>query len=169
MDEVQRRRAQKEVRVLGKTYGIHDFVSFYFNSRNPMLYKRRNIQHELVVILVSSNIISNKPKDNSKNFTIVTDGNAGSEATKFYTINKIENVPIKLIKSGTWNCDDPQQLNENRRQMCSEVLVYPMVGINDIVKIACPNQIMVSYVLGLKNKYSNSNHIIVELMPDYFF
>lgn len=44
MSEVQVRRASKNIEIDGTIYPLHDFVPFYFNSRNPMHYRRRNIQ-----------------------------------------------------------------------------------------------------------------------------
>jgi len=169
MSEVQERRQKRVLRIDDFQVGIHDLVSFYFNSKNPMLYRRRNIQPELVIVLISADIIDSKHTDSK--FAIFSDGNAGSNATKFFIgKDKLINVDLELIFSGSWNNEDPEIKKENVRKMCSEVLVYPSVSVADIQKIICPNQTMYDYVTNLKTKLgSKVSHIIVEQQAGYFF
>ena len=83
LSEVQERRKNKRIKVDDKlTVTIHDLVSFYFNSKNPMLYKRKGIKDELVIVLINSDIIDSKRTD--EKFAIFSDGNAGSSSTKFF-------------------------------------------------------------------------------------
>ena len=170
MSEVQKIRAQKSLKI-GKslTVGIHDLVSFYFNSKNPMLYRRRNIQHELVIILISADILDSKHTDNK--FAIFSNGNAGSNATKFFIgKDKLVNVDLELVFSSSWNNEDAEIKKENVRKMCSEILVYPAVTVKDIQKIICLNQTMYDYVTSLKTKLGSSiAHITVEIQTGYFF
>jgi hypothetical protein len=169
MSEVQERRQKRVLCIDDFQVGIHDLVSFYFNSKNPMLYRRRNIQPELVIVLISADIIDSKHTDSK--FAIFSDGNAGSNATKFFIgKDKLTNVDLELIFSGSWNNEDPEIKKENVRKMCSEVLVYPSVSVADIQKIICPNQTMYDYVTNLKTKLgSKVSHIIVEQQAGYFF
>ena len=128
MSEVQARRHNRNLRVDDLQYGVHDLVSFYLNSKNPMLYKRKELQPELVIILISADIIDCKKTD--AKFSIVSDGNAGSNATKFYIgKQKLIEIDLELIFSGSWNNEDLQIKNENKRKMCAEVLIYPSVSI----------------------------------------
>jgi predicted DNA-binding protein YlxM (UPF0122 family) len=73
MSEVQERRKNRKISIKGKILTIHDFVSFYFNAKNPMLYKRKNIQHELFILLINADIINTQFTDNP--FAIFSDGN----------------------------------------------------------------------------------------------
>lgn len=169
MSEVQERRQKRVLRIDDFQVGIHDLVSFYFNSKNPMLYRRKNIQHELVIILISADILDSKHTDSK--FAIFSNGNAGSNATKFFIgKDKLVNVDFDLIFSGSWNNEDAEIKKENVRKMCSEILVYPSVTVKDIQKIICPNQTMYDYVTSLKNKLGSSvAHITVETQTGYFF
>lgn len=171
MPEVQRWRT-KVPYVNGFPYfkpSIHDLVSFYFNSKNPMLYKRKEMQPELVIILISADILDSKKTDSK--FAVFSDGNAGSSATKFFIgKDNLTNVDFELIFSGSWNNEDAEIKKENVRKMCSEVLVYPSVSVADIQKIICPNQTMYDYVTNLKTRLgSKVSHIIVEQQTGYFF
>jgi len=164
MNEVQVRRAQRKISIDGTEYELHEFVPFYFNSRNPMLYRRRNIQHELVVLCVDPEIIN-------RELTIFTDGNAANNPTKFFRgTAKLNNVPFELTTSGSWNNDNEVIKKENVRKMCAEVLAYTSVEIGAIHKIACPNENMRQYVDNLKRRIGRSvSHISVELQTGYFF
>jgi hypothetical protein len=146
---------------------IHDYVSFYFNTKNPMLYKRRNIQHELIILLVDIDVINNQN-------TVFTDGNSANlhpNPTKFYSGQEnLVNIPFETIFADSWNDENPEIKKENVRKRCSEILAYPSVSVTQIKKIACPNQTMVEYVSNLKNQYpQTASHIQIELMQGYFF
>lgn len=169
MSEVQARRHNKTLNISGLNLGLHDFVSFYFNARNPMLYKLQKIQSKLVIILISIDIIKNSPSDNQ--YAIFSNGNAGSTSTKFFSSTaNLKNIDFKQLFSGSWNCEDELEKSENKRKMCSEVLVYPSVAVSEIKRIICPNQTMFDYVTNLKAKYTPSaSHIIVEVNARYFF
>lgn len=169
MSEVQDRREKKELAINGKKIGIHDLVSFYFNSRNPMLYRRRSVQSELLILLISADILDSSTKNSQ--FGIFSDGNAGSYATKFFMgKEKLVNLDLDLIYSGSWNHDDADIKRENVRRMCSEALVYPSISVSTIEKIICPNQAMYDLAEGIKTKLGNSvSHITIEINNSYFF
>lgn len=164
MNEVQVRRAQRRLTIDDTDYELHEFVPFYFNSRNPMLYRRRNIQNELVVLCVDPEIIN-------RELTVFTDGNAANGPTQFYRgEGMLENVPFELTTSGSWNHENENVKRENVRKMCAEVLAYPSVEIDAIKHIACPNEAMRQYVENLKRRIGASvSHISVELQTGYFF
>ncbi len=171
MSEVQKIRQEKELKINNDlTLGIHDFVPLYFNSKNPMLYKRRELQPELVILLVSADIIHYSTLTDDK-FTIFSDGNAGSKDTRFFSgVNKLFNVDFELLFSGSWNDEDPDIKRENVRKMCSEVLVYPSISVQEIIKIICPNDDMYEYVTNLQSSLgSKIAHINVEVQDSYFF
>lgn len=165
MPEVQVRRAGKTLPINGKDISIHDFVSLYFNSRNPMMYAIKDKRDELVVILISADIIDStfqEPK-----FAIFTNGNAASGNTSFYIgVSKLENVPLEVI----FGFERVEDQSEWKRKMCSEVLVYPSVPVSDIQKIICPNQNMYDFTNKLIVKIGHSvAHIVVEINATYFF
>ena len=80
------------------------------------------------------------------------------------------NIDIELILHGSWNHEDPETKKENKRKMCSEVLVYPNVPVAKIKKIICPNKIMYDYAAKLKGEIGGSiSDIIIEMNPNYYF
>lgn len=171
MDEVQARRQIRRIKVLNNRYFVHDFVSFYFNSRNPMLYRRKDMQDELVIILIDADIILKTPERNPDQWAIYTNGNAASKVTRFYFGESLSAIPLELIFSGSWNDPDENVKSENKRKMCSEVLIYPIVNTTQIRKIICPTNSIKNYVDQLKSRITsvNLNHIDVEVETGYFF
>ncbi len=84
--------------------------------------------------------------------------------------SKLINIDFKLLFSGSWNSDDLELKSENKRKMCSEVLVYPSVQVSDIKRIICPNQTMCDYVIDLKSRCNRGvSHIAVVVDTRYFF
>src|SRR3989338_7320864 len=72
---IQDRRKDKPVP--GGRYKLHDFVNLYFNPRNAMMFKRKDIHADICVLGVDADLLGDKN-------TIVTDGNASSDYTIFY-------------------------------------------------------------------------------------
>jgi hypothetical protein len=140
MAEVQRIRATKRDTVHFRS--IHDYVSMYFRTINPMLYKRKDMQHELLILLIDADII----KDEN---TIFTDGNAANAVTKFYKgIENLEKLPLDVILETRYWAGVP----DGKRIVCAEVLAYPTVPREKIIGIICPNQSMLNHVLSLNDE-----------------
>lgn len=171
MAEVQEKRKSKQITVNDKNMSLHEFVPFYFNTRNPMLYVRKNIQHELVILLISADIIDTEIS--ATKFAIFSDGNATNHPTKFYSgIDQLDNLDINIIFGESWNHEDEETKKENKRKRCAEVLIFPSVQVKDIIKIICPNQIMFEFVKSLLNEINlkaSCAHIEVKINVRYFF
>lgn len=152
---------------------INDLVPFYFNARNPMMYKRKEMVPELVLIQISVDIIKCKPNDHK--FAIYSDGNAASNETEFMIGEEMLDYwshkgVDELLKNGSWNDNDEQTKKENVRQMCAEVLVYPSVAVSEILRIVCPNHQMLNYVTELKQQFGQkAAHIEVVIDYNRFF
>ena len=135
---------------------LNDFVPLYFNPRNPMLYVRRNIQNDIIIICVDPNLIFLKK-------SIFTDGNAASKATNFYN-NKSDfgKLNREIIFTTFWN----DYGFSGKRIICSETLVYPKINISFFNKIYCNNKETLQYLSKLNlSKYG----IICELNNYYYF
>jgi hypothetical protein len=105
---------------------IHSYVPLYINPRNAMLFRRRQVQHELCMIEISRNVILDRN-------CVVTDGNAAARRTKFFRpIEGFENLDWTVLRRGTWYDDD-----EAKRIMCAEVLVPNEIGVAYIESIRC--------------------------------
>jgi hypothetical protein len=171
MPEVQVRRHGKTLIVSGTEITLHEFASFYFNTRNPMLYARRDQQPELVILLISADIINTSLTDSK--FAVFSDGNASSNVTRFFNgVHNLVHLDFPMIYGSSWNDLDPDIKRENKRKRCAEVLVHPGVEVVEILKIICPNLNMYDCVTDLITSpelKKTCQHIEVELSPGYFF
>ena len=107
---------------------IHDYAPFYLNPKNPMLYVRRHLQQELVIVCVAPVII----KDHQY---VYADGNAASGSTTFGTNDHIFDSCTDVLLAGSWNC-----FQDGKRKRCAEVLVYPKAEPKYIQRVVCFNQ-----------------------------
>jgi hypothetical protein len=134
---------------------IHDYVPLYFNAKNPMLYRRRNIQNDIIILAIDRNLLY-KPN------TVFTDGNAAADATSFYS------NPDDL-KSLNWACINANYWNgivDGKRIRCSEVLVYPSIPTTAIKKIFCNNRQTKQFV---ESSLTNRTAISVEIKSNLYF
>jgi len=121
--EVNDRRANKEP-IYHKS--IHSYVPFYFNPKNAMLYKRKSIQDNIVILTYDRNLLK-------KEGTIFTDGNAASNGTEFYNhIKDLDSLPWSVIDAYTW-----YDKVDGRRRRMAEVLVPNKVKNKRLKTIIC--------------------------------
>jgi hypothetical protein len=152
---------------------INDLVPFYFNAKNPMMYRRKERVPELLLIQISVDVIKCKPTDTK--FAIFSDGNAASQKTEFMIGEEMLDYWCRhdvneLLENGSWNDADEAVKQENVRKMCAEVLVYPSVTVSEILRIVCPNQAMYDYVIDLKQQFGQkAAHIQVVIEYNRFF
>lgn len=105
---------------------IHRYVPLYINPRNPMLYRRRAMQHELCFIEIDRSVILNKR-------CVVADGNAAAGRTKYFrAVEGLLKLDWNLLRRGEWYDD-----KEAKRKMCAEVLVPGEVPPSDFLSIRC--------------------------------
>lgn len=122
--EVQDRRADKRDPIYNRP--LHDYVPLYFSPRNPMLYRRREIQQNLVILGINPMVIFEAN-------TIFSDGNAASQETKFYSdAVRLGNLPWNIINASSWS-----EFPDGRRSKCAEVLVYPKIEAKSILIVLC--------------------------------
>jgi tetratricopeptide (TPR) repeat protein len=132
---------------------VHNFVPFYFNPKNPMLYKRKNIQSEIIILCVDRNLLQANLK--------FTDGNAASSSTKFYSnIKDLEKLNWSIINSEYWS-----DFIDGKRIRCSEILIPNEVKTGSIKKIFCFNSETEDYV---KNKVGGFEIAVTVNQAFYF-
>jgi tetratricopeptide (TPR) repeat protein len=132
---------------------VHGFVPFYFNPKNPMLYKRRNIQSEIIILCIDRNLLQKELK--------FTDGNAASSSTKFYSnIKDLEKLNWSIINSEYWS-----DFVDGKRIRCSEILIPNEVKTDSIEKIYCNNSETEDYI---KDKVRGFE-IEVAVNQDFYF
>lgn len=122
MSEVNRHRVKSEP-VYRKS--LHEYVPLYFNPRNPMLYKLKNISSNIAIIAFDRDLILHSE-------VVFTEGNAATKTTRFYS-------DIRQLKKMDWDfmwaeyCGD--YIGGKRRQ-CAEVLVPEKIPAEYIKKIS---------------------------------
>lgn len=144
---VQRHRALPETEYYRP---IHDYVPLYINPRNPMLYRRLEWQHQIVILKVSPSVL----RDGQHVFC---DGNAACHNTKFSVDPEIVSSAVEALNADYWN-DFP----DGKRRRCAEVLIYPRVSPLHIVAAICNNT-------SLANEISRVAKMKVEVSPSMFF
>lgn len=123
--EVNSRRETRE-NIYGRK--IHDYVPFYFNPRNAMMY--RNKDEDIVVLAFDKKLLL-------RNNVLFTDRNASTNSVKFYNdLNDLDKIRWNLVKSERWD-DKPLIV---KQVMMAEVLVYKQVPISYLKGIYVKNQ-----------------------------
>lgn len=132
---------------------IHNFVPFYINPKNPMLYKRKKIQSDIIILCIDRKVFQEDSK--------FTDGNAASNSTKFYShINDLEKLNWSIINSNYWN-----DFIDGKRIRCAEILIANDVRTENIKKIFCFNSETAYYVKKKVEYYD----IKVEINKNFYF
>jgi len=136
---------------------IHSYVPFYFNPRNAMLYARREIQNNLVVLAIDRILIYHET-------SLFTDGNAAAKNTKFFNdLHELKTLNWKCINAKYWtDCLD------GKRIKMAEVLIVDIVEPKYIKKIYCNNYVLKQYVESLLQDNSIQD-IQVEINMEMFF
>ncbi len=105
---------------------LHDYVCLYFSPRNPMLYRRKDQQHDIILLAIDPCVLLEEE-------TLFTDGNAAAHDTQFYKgTAQLARLPWQIIHAHYWN-DYP----DGKRIKCAEVLVYSHIDVHNILKIFC--------------------------------
>lgn len=132
---------------------LHEYVPLYFNPRNPMLYRRKNMQNDIVMLAINRKLIFN-------NNVIFTDGNAASNLTKFFNgVENLNQLNWNCIRDNFWN-----NFEDGKRLKCAEVLVYPKVEFSDILAIYCNTKDTLEYI-----RKFESYHITTKINTDLYF
>ncbi len=150
------RRGEREV-ILGKP--LLDYANFYFNSRNPMMYRVSYCQKKDVAVLKLRRDILRSPG------AMISKGNAASSAAEILSVRE----SINNITSGDiWkriNAEDWRNSNETKRLTMSELLVPSRVESDLIDTIYVPDEEARKIVM--KMRLSEQIHVIPE--PHMFF
>lgn len=138
-------------------FSIHDYVPLYINPKNPMLFKRKNIQDEIILIAV----------DKKKIFysnSIFTDGNAASNKTLFFNeLSDLEKLDWKCINDEYWN-----DYEDGKRKKCAEVLVKDRIDFPSVKRIICNNDTTAQRIVNLLHK-NELFHLDIVINKDMYF
>lgn len=133
---------------------IHNHVPLYFNPKNPMLYRRRNIQDELVILCVNRELLFSEK-------VVITDGNAASDSTNFYnSISDLKKIDWNIIRSEFWS-----DFADGKRIRCAETLIPDKISLTNIEQIVCSNSKTQLFVRNLIDGFD----IPISVNPKLFF
>ena len=120
---VNSRRMKREP-IYGQS--IHSYVPFYFNPKNAMLYRRRDIQENIVLFAFDRELIAEAG-------VLFTDGNAASNATRFFChLEDLSQLAWGCLHANSWN-----SYPDGKRVRMAEVLVPNKVSTRRVQKIIC--------------------------------
>lgn len=123
--EVQERR-EKVVIPSGRP--LHDYVNLYFNSRNPMMYFRREDHSELTVLSVSTTVIDLPG-------VVISDCNASRDLALFKPAPEgLDMIDSDMVFAEYWTHDNQITEYTHKGMMCSEVLVPEIINPKYIIK-----------------------------------
>jgi hypothetical protein len=110
---------------------IHEYVPFFFNATNPMLYRVQQKYGEGIVILSLRREIALLPK------TIFSFGNAALDNAVFANdLNQVSQFNWDSIFRKEWIHNGIKNLDQVR-EMMSECLVHHKVGVEYIAEVHC--------------------------------
>jgi len=110
---------------------LHDYVPLYINPKNPMLFLRKILSDDLIIIAVSSDTML-------YDTCLFTDGNAASRSTSIYKdLTNLRKLDWDCIKGEYWD-----NFQDGKRKKCSEVLILDRIPIDRINRIITNNQDM---------------------------
>lgn len=118
-ESVQDRRRFKRVPGAAR---LHSYANLYFHARNPMMSRLLYDGHEdLMVIKVSPRVLDISD-------TVVTDGNAAADGTRFYPSPEgLDNLDRRMIFRKYWTDENSWPVKEWKRARNAEVLVPNVV------------------------------------------
>lgn len=161
---------------------LHDYVPFYFNPRNAMLYKvQKDIKNKAIILGLNFLNIIDYIMDKEILF-LYTNGNSSRQDTRFsntfYSFNPL-NIPFyRIFTRRRWRYHDDTMDNRYiedsalKSKMMSEFLVYERVPFSLVTTIYVQKKELFGYIKEIikskptKDKFKNLRLISA---PTYFF
>ena len=134
---------------------LHDYVPFYFNPKNAMLYVNKEKQNFLVILVFNNKLIYQEG-------TLFTDGNASVNGTKFFSeLEDLDKLNWNCLNSRYWS-----DFEDGKREIMAELLVPEKVDIKYIKNIYCYTEMTKKRVEEILFDYPN---IEIEVNQKLFF
>ncbi len=153
---VQLGREHKTIPVTKRN--LHDYVPLYFGPKTPLVIKYQDRNEEFLYLRFSLNILQLPG-------VVFSDGNARSNATKFYMFNALDDlqaVDSTAINAASWAGDD-----EKKRRKQAEILIPDRIAPDQIYDILCSSETAKQYVID-KMKASGLNLNVI-ISGNWFF
>jgi hypothetical protein len=129
--------------VICEPYGfIHNYVSFYFGPRSPMLYSiskgnsDTNCKQEEIVYLVTTIATLEEYK---KAFVFTCGQALMALSQQYNNIKNLDKIDWDVIFGEYWN-DKPPEIIDRKRKRQAELLVHEHVPVNCIISLAVLNK-----------------------------
>lgn len=109
---------------------FHDYVPLYFNPKNPMLYRIKDIQDEIAILCINREVLFSEK-------VLIADGNAASSTTSFYkSVGALKKLDWNIIRSEYWS-----DFVDGKRIRCAETLLPDEIATTQIEQIFCYSNI----------------------------
>lgn len=166
--EIQQTRRERQI-PCGPGGVIHDYVSFYFGPRSPMLFQLHtgmvsgyNAGQEPLIYVVSTVQII---QQSGLGF-VFSDGHGIAAFTNWFDdLNDLSKVDWKAVYLDYW-ADDINDMDRQRRKQ-AEFLVYRFCPWQIVQEIYVLNQTVVQRVENILNKYKNNCRISIK--PEFYY
>lgn len=100
---------------------LHQYANLYFDVRNPMLYKLKDKNDSIAILLVSIDVL-NLPN------VVVSDMNAAKYMAAYYNVEMgLDKISFDKVFQRDWNAEDPLEYDKLKGIKCAEVLVPKFV------------------------------------------
>jgi hypothetical protein len=114
--EIQETRHYKRIPLYPKLT-LHDCVPLFVAPKPPMLSALREKQSEIIYLHIDPQVLTLSQ-------VVFTDGNARSNATRFYNrLDDLRHLDWEILWAHYWGSDDPAKHQENKRRRSAEVLI----------------------------------------------
>lgn len=124
MKEVQERRDNI---IIPNGMALHKYANAYFDFRNPMLYKLKDLNEDICILKFDCSILD-------IDGAIVSDRNASSNYACFDTpMIGLKEIDFDMVFSNDWTDDIPYEYYRKKSIKCAEVLVPHCIPYNFVV------------------------------------
>lgn len=122
LQEIQDRRGK----TVPNGLRLHQYANLYFNARNPMMYRRKDIVGELCVIRINLSVLQ-KPG------AVISDMNAASGYVSFLQHPKdLGQIDFDCVFADWWDDENETIAYRKKAVKCAEALIPQSVPSGDI-------------------------------------
>lgn len=136
LESVQEKRHCKKI---PNGLNLHQYASLYISPRNPMMYylmhhPDKTDPEKMCILLIAPEVLSLQG-------VVMTDGNAASNITRFYSPEEgLETLNFIGIHATWWTDEDPIVQEERSRTKCAEVLIPHAIPYDMIKGAVVPSE-----------------------------
>lgn len=127
MNEIQNRR---DGVFIPNGMPLHRYANAYFDSRNPMLFKRKDEKENLCILKIDRKILD-------LDGVIVSDCNAASRYAGFYSPEiGLKEIDFRLVFATDWRDENLNEYYKKKSIKCAEILVPYVIPYRFVTAVA---------------------------------